>query len=402
VRTWNIAKNLSRLGWNVTVVTPLPSVWRDVDDVRGVSSAVEKEHIRRILTDHWYRFLEPEVLSCYNQGMHWVIGGVCRRITRWLQIEAAIGWARAAELACASLTANDVDVILATASPFSSFGLAKRLSAKIGRPYVLDYRDPWTDNPHVDSRPSAKTIQQEKQLLTDCSAVTIVSPSWAKSMADRFSLGEKLHIVTNGYDAEELDSIKPKDFGHFAIVYTGIFYPPKRVITPIMAALKYLKENTDWTDRAWYFHYYGREEDHAQAEATKFNVIDRVVLHGNVPRSEALAAVRGAGVAVIITTIDELASVQDQGIIPGKIFETIGLGAPILLIAPPNSDAATILRNTGIAGIYNGQDIRGIAAFLDARIKGESMKVNNTQAYAWPNIAKRLDSILRRIHAQSW
>jgi hypothetical protein len=28
VRTWNIAKHLARLGWDVTVVTPEPKLWR--------------------------------------------------------------------------------------------------------------------------------------------------------------------------------------------------------------------------------------------------------------------------------------------------------------------------------------------------------------------------------------
>ncbi len=31
VRTWNMAKYLARLGWDVTVVTPDPSLWRNVE-----------------------------------------------------------------------------------------------------------------------------------------------------------------------------------------------------------------------------------------------------------------------------------------------------------------------------------------------------------------------------------
>ena len=32
VRTWNIAKHLARSGWEVTVVTPHPSIYRNPDD----------------------------------------------------------------------------------------------------------------------------------------------------------------------------------------------------------------------------------------------------------------------------------------------------------------------------------------------------------------------------------
>ena len=41
--------------------------------------------------------------------------------------------------------------------------------------------------------------------------------------------------------------------------------------------------------------------------------------------------VRGAGLAVVITSVNEPASLEDKGIVPAKIFEAIGLGTPTLL-----------------------------------------------------------------------
>src|SRR5262249_38244040 len=140
VRTWNMAKYLARLGWDVTVVTPRPSVWRNIENAGELRILLEKEGIQRILTEQRWRFLDPNNLNCSNRGLAWIFGGVCRRIAAWLQVEySAIGWIKAAESACGSLTCNDVDVILATGAPFCSFGLAKRLADKLRRPYVLDY-----------------------------------------------------------------------------------------------------------------------------------------------------------------------------------------------------------------------------------------------------------------------
>jgi glycosyltransferase involved in cell wall biosynthesis len=153
------------------------------------------------------------------------------------------------------LTAKEVDVILATGSPFASFRLAKRLSDRLGCPYVLDYRDPWSGNPHVVKAGRKSTIKEEARLLKDAAAVTIVSRSWALALDRRFNLGKKLHVVANGFDPEELADVEPYDFGHFAIVYAGGFYPPKRVISPVMAALRLVKETLVSTE--WYFHYYG-------------------------------------------------------------------------------------------------------------------------------------------------
>src|SRR5206468_3280592 len=33
VRTWNVAKYLTRLGWDVTVVTPKTELWRNLENV---------------------------------------------------------------------------------------------------------------------------------------------------------------------------------------------------------------------------------------------------------------------------------------------------------------------------------------------------------------------------------
>src|SRR5688572_18522410 len=80
VRTWNVAKYLARLGWDVTVVTPRPELWRHLESPEKVQAELRSEGIRQILTDHDWRFLSPIHLICWNQGLGWLLGGMCRRI----------------------------------------------------------------------------------------------------------------------------------------------------------------------------------------------------------------------------------------------------------------------------------------------------------------------------------
>jgi glycosyltransferase involved in cell wall biosynthesis len=395
VRTWNIAKYLARLGWDVTVVTPHPSVWRHVDSPEATTLQLRREGIRRILTDHRWRCLFPDFLKCWNHGPGWLIGGICRKIARQRGIDHGIGWIRAAERACSTLSANDVDVILATGKPFAAFTLAKRLSDRLQRPYVLDYRDPWSGNPHSNRPALPAVIQAEASLLAGCAGVTIVSPSWGQAIDRYFRLGPKLHVIPNGYDPEDLTAIKPHNFGHFAIVYTGSFYPPKRVISPVLAALQRLKETMPGKDGKWHFHYYGGQGDHVREEAERLGVMEQVVLHGNVSRAEALAAVKGAGIAIVITSVAEEATMADRGIMTGKVFEPLGLGTPILLVAPPGSDVETLAETTGLARRFTGSDVAGIASFLTEAISGQVIKPKNLDVYAWTTIAKQLDAVLR-------
>jgi glycosyltransferase involved in cell wall biosynthesis len=396
VRTWNMAKYLARLGWDVTVVMPHPSLWRHAHNLEMAELAIRREGIKCILTDHRWRCLQPGSLKCWNRAPGWVAGGICRTISRRLGIDKGVGWGHAAERACEALTANDVDIILATGTPFTSFTIAKHLSERFGCPYVLDYRDPWTGNPHASHAARPAIVRREARLLAGCAAVTIVSPSWARALHDRFGLGSKIHVLTNGYDPEELIGVEPYDFGHFAIVYAGNFYPPKRVISPVMAALRRLKEMPNGHAPAWFFHYYGSQEDHVREQARQVGVMDRVVLHGRVPRSSVLSATRGAGVAVVITSVAEGNALEDRGIIPGKVFEILGLGTPTLLIAPPGSDVATILATTNLGRCLSGSNIGGIASFLIDAIRGRAPEPKAREAFAWTNIASYLDIVLRK------
>src|SRR5262249_22572746 len=121
VRTANVAKYLARLGWEITVVTPHPSVWRHVEDLQETDAALERQGVRRILTHHRWRWLSPDHLHCWNQGLGWFMGGVCRKAGRLLEIQEEIGWLKEAQSACSTLAGHDVDVILATGSPFITF-----------------------------------------------------------------------------------------------------------------------------------------------------------------------------------------------------------------------------------------------------------------------------------------
>ena len=394
VRTWNTAMCLTRLGWEVTVVTPDPALWRFAEPAAHVTEQLEHAGVRRIFTGHRWRFLSNGHLNRNDRGLARLIGGACRKVARRLDISPAAGWNAAVAEACAGLQPGDVDVILATGSPYNAFEIARRLARRLAAPYVLDYRDGWTVGHPYPPRPGfpmKRTMRREQRVLSDCAAAMIVSSSNAKLIAEAFGVGDKLHVVSNGYDPEEMRQVVPHDFGHFAIVYTGHFHPPWRVVDPLMSALARLPVDLP----PWRFHYYGRQSAYVREAAQRYQIMPNVVLHGAVLRMEALAAVKSAGVSVVITTVSETNTLADRGIVTGKVFEAIGLGSPILVIAPPGGDLETILETTGSARRFTSTDIGGIAAFLSNAMRGVRPEVKNTKACSWPNLAERINGILR-------
>ena len=232
-------------------------------------------------------------------------------------------------------------------------------------------------------------------MLQGCAAVTVVSRSWGAELDRRYGVGEKLHVITNGYNPDEMEAVKSHDFGHCAIVYTGIFRAPRRVISPFLSALKCLKESPNNTGNEWYFHYYGNHQDYVGKEAVRFGVNDRVVLHGKVPRHEVLSAVKGASLTVVIASVEEQAPSEMLGMVPAKVFEAIGLGTPVLLIAPLGSDTRTLLAPSGLVKSFTGVETQGMVSFIKEVVGGQAPQPKNIESCSWTNISKNLDALLR-------
>ncbi len=397
VRAYNMAKWLTRAGWDVTVVTPEAGVWRNAEGAAELEETLSREGVRCIRTAHDWRLLSPGHLAGPSSSQWRLAGGVLRRVARALGLEMEIGWMREAERACAGLESHDVDLILATGAPFGSFQLARRLAKRLHRPYVLDYRDLWTSNPHAsgDSRQGHRLV--ETKLLRGAAATIAVSPGVAQVLETRSGLGPgNVKVITNGFDPEESWGVEPLQLDHFAIVYAGVFYPPKRVITPVMRALQRLKKLDTPDGRRWAFHYYGWHGDHVREEASRADLSDRVVIHGLRSRREVLSAVKGAQVSIVIASVLEAAGRRDLGIVTGKVFDAIGLGTPMLVVAPRGSNLEGIINTAGLGACFTGAQIEEMVAFLSNAIRGETRPKGRPEIYSWSTMVVALDGILRR------
>lgn len=392
VRTGSTAKYLARLGWLVRVVTPDPLVMPSRTPRRQLPKPLD-EGIEILFTGHVGKWLLPAWPVSTVGGR---LLSIVRKAAGAFQIDRSIGWIPSTMMACRHLRPDDVDVILATGGPFSSFSLAERLSRRLGRPFVIDYRDFWTASPYMRRLPLGRVLNKERALLNASAAVTVVGPSMASTLQRRFDLACTPYVISNGYDPEELAAVRPTSFGHKAIVYAGRFYPPLGVITPVFRAMAVLLRGANARSmNNWRFHYYGRDNDLVRAAAHECAVSNYVELHGVVTRHEAIAAVAGAAADVVITSVSSDGSDSEAGIVTGKVFEAIGLGVPVLLIAPFGNDARVVVGKSPYSRCFVGGDTDGIAGFLREVIEHEIPRARPVESYAWPRIAKQLDAVLR-------
>lgn len=396
VRCANLAKQLSRLGWRITVVTIDPGLLADPDPSMGDMEAWFREAgVETVWTDHGLRmFLGGYVTGRWWERPAWV-RGLAIRFVRWTGVDRSAGWIRPVSQACARFRPGDFDVVMASGPPYAAFKAAGRLGRRLRARVVLDYRDLWSMAPH-DPHLMPWTVKGEQRLLDQASKVLVVSSAMARCLERKFGHAEKISVVTNGFDPEAFRNVVPMRFEQPTVVYAGTFYPPLRIIDPVLDALREVNGPGRAEGKALRLLYLGPQGDAVRKAAKARGVLRWVETKGRVPRQEVYSALKGAVAATVVTSVEPAVSPEVDSILTGKLFEAMGCGAPVLLVAPAGSEASRVVERTRAGRSFVGSDVEGMAAWLRERMAGDPVPVAlDVQAYSWPQIARQVDRILR-------
>ena len=388
-----MVKYLTKLGWRVTVVTPNPRMWARAERHEDVKGWLAAAGIKTIYTGHRLRFLSSGHLARPPKGsLYWLMCKLGRKVAMQCNCDEMVGWYPEILEGCKGLEPGDVDVVLVTGGPFGAFEIANSLAKRLGAGLVLDYRDPWNGNPHDSKPPSRKVFDCERRLLNTANAVTIVTESWARQLQIMFGNDDKISVISNGYDPVELADIRADSFHNPSILYSGQFYPPKRAVDPLLNGLRQVSINRP--DLKWVFNYFGPDSVYVSKAAAESGLGDRVVVHGVVSRTSSLMACRGSKLAVVISSVNENASLSEMGIVTGKIYEAIGLRTPYIAIGPRGSDLHSLCDSVGGGFVRTGADSDGIAECVSRTLDGLAPAWSNADVCAWTNVVHRLSDVL--------
>ncbi len=291
-------------------------------------------------------------------------------------------------------TKTDVDLVLISGGPFSSFFPGYYLSRRLGCPLVLDYRDVWNNSPHTKFRISTRTV--ERRLLRHSKLVTAVSPSCLTSILG--CEGRPSAVVTNGVSEQvyqyRCHHLQPSES---LVVYAGALYPPKRSIEPFFDALvKFLEKRGGRNNIG--FLYLGPSVDYVQEAARFYGLAEIVECKGIVSHEEALRTQAKALVTLVITTIEDEANEADRGILTGKLFEAIELARNVLVISPANSDARTLTAGMKHVRHFTGTQHAGMAQWLEELFNTPFvLEPPRPRYFAWEELGARFAKHLNGI-----
>lgn len=271
----------------------------------------------------------------------------------------------------------DVDLIFATMSPFESGAAAARLAAEAGKPWVADLRDPWALD-EWRTYPSAlhRRLELAKMERTLASAAAIVMNTPEAAAALREALpqlaGVPIVSIPNGFDTGDFAGPAPSGNGTFRIVHAGWSHVEggrkHRRTAAVYAAMGGSVRGLDILPRSHLYLLEALErldlpgvELHLVGQASNDTGSPIVRARGYLPHSEAVDLIRGAD--LLFLPMHDLPKGTRSRIVPGKTYEYLASGRPILA-AVPDGDARDLLEAGGTAFLTRPRDVASMMAVV--------------------------------------
>lgn len=243
------------------------------------------------------------------------------------------------------LASDPVDLIISTGPPHTMHMIARQLRDRTGIRWLADFRDPWTNNDFYNRLPLTSWADNqhrklEEQVLRSADAVVTVSPTWAEEFAQ---LAErKVEVVTNGFDEQDMTTKTSISREQFIIHHIGSMYEDRNP-SSLWQALAELASEDDTFRRLLNVKLTGNTEASVIESIHRFGLVEQLEV-SPYQAHEKVTAEMGSAALLLLLLND---SPDIEGRIPGKLFEYLAAGRPILCIGSKTGDSAGIIRETG-------------------------------------------------------
>jgi glycosyltransferase involved in cell wall biosynthesis len=308
----------------------------------------------------------------------------------------------------ASLFIRKVDVIVGTSPQFFTACAAYVASRLKFRPYIFELRDLWPETiKAVGAMKNARAIELleklELFLYRKSAKVISVTKSFKKNLISRGIDGSKIEIVTNGVDISQFTP-RPKDEaltkqlgleGKFVAGYIGTHGLCHGLETLVAAA-----ERLRGTGIVFLFLGDGARKQFLRDMAAE-KKLDNVVFIDSVPKAEVPRYWSILDVSVIHLQKTELFTT----VIPSKLFESMGMGLPVL--HGVEGESARIVRDENAGIPFEPENADALVAALRrlkenpaelAQFKASCLK--GAQNYDRTNLALKMMRILEGVAAK--
>jgi glycosyltransferase involved in cell wall biosynthesis len=334
-----------------------------------------------------------------------IVAGVGWRLRhRWRRPDLYALWRPTARRAALRLfKETGFDAVYATGFPWTSLLIGRDVSQATGCPLVADFRDPWaTDELFNGGAPAdADNVSMERTVVEQASAVISVSDTMTATMAASHPDADPSKFVTipNGYDPADLMVAPALRGDRFRIVYAGVWKPgygPDAlydVVARLAQSAPQLVEDVEVITAGF-----------PPGAAVSRGVSRYITELGVISHQSAVSLMRSADLLYLPNGGD---SRQQWNIhLPGKAFEYLATGRPVLALTDPDGELGHLIENVGGGITISPNDPERLDQVLTDTLIRRSLAVppqNRAalEAFQRPALARRLAAVLDSVTPSS-
>ncbi len=415
VQRWvKFAKYLNQAGYNCHVVT--------VDEQHGsypsIDKSLEKEIAASIHVTKTKSFEALKVFSSVFKKEKVPYAGIpdknkmsnIGKIALYIRSnffipDARIGWNNYAIDACREIIEKEkIDVIITTSPPHSTQLIGLTLKKQFPKiKWLADLRDPWTDIyyysklSHTENS-KKKDLRFEKMVLENADVVTVTSPLTKVVYAGKIdkTFADKISVITNGYDEDDfLNPIVP-NLPSFTISFAGTVNEQFGIEGFVEAVKNLSFKNNPPAGEAGniVLHFIGTMDNYTKQLLEKEIPFNHKIT-SYVPHKELLSSLTESQVLLL-----SIPKGNNQGTIPGKLFEYLACQKPIVCLGTEGCSAGEIISECEAGKTFIHADKTEIENYLQHLYtnwsEGKDNKVKSTtyKKYSRKELTKKFSGLI--------
>lgn len=376
-RSMKFVKYLTQFGWNPIVLT--------------IKNSFNNPKDKSLLNEVKDDFIVYKAISGQNPIWSYSLG-ILGINSKWIHIpDDILLWKSSAFHRVKKILKDyKINVVYTTSPPETVLILGLKIKKKYKLPWVIDYRDPWTERCDYPTKYHKEyEVKKEREISLLADYIVLNTDVNKKSYVNTFNISEhKCATIYNGFDPEDFDDINVKDRNKnkFAITYSGIYRKSYAPESFLLALLEIVRKNKSFTDKAAFYKTGVNRWPYYKKLMKELSNFMEVRDAGHISYKESIKILKESDLLVLTLPSDDPNSnlhYDDErdvnGWVPSKLYNYLAAKQSILAIVPSSSTLAQIMRKTNTGKVVTPDDHNSIVDAILEFFSSWEKKINHYQ-----------------------